>query len=162
MSRLSVAVGSALRVYNSNGVLPASIRAESAGVYRIERALSEGASSLSAPRPRPAQAEPRAHAWLLLAQLCLRYAHARARTTRTHTHHAHAHARTTHTRATHRHPALQVGAGERGGGLRGGGGRTHALQPPRLVHREFRRLIVLYSLNVYVIYVTLCFCLFCH
>lgn len=95
MSRLSVAVGSALRVYNSNGVLPASIRAESAGVYRIERALSEGASSLSAPRPRPAQAEPRAHAWLLLAQLCLRYAHARARTT-----HA-PRTRTTHTRTHH-------------------------------------------------------------
>nr|XP_049703468.1 tetratricopeptide repeat protein 7B isoform X1 [Helicoverpa armigera]XP_049703469.1 tetratricopeptide repeat protein 7B isoform X2 [Helicoverpa armigera]XP_049703470.1 tetratricopeptide repeat protein 7B isoform X3 [Helicoverpa armigera]XP_049703471.1 tetratricopeptide repeat protein 7B isoform X4 [Helicoverpa armigera]XP_049703472.1 tetratricopeptide repeat protein 7B isoform X5 [Helicoverpa armigera] len=50
----------------------ASIRAESAGVYRIERALSEGASSLSTARPRVPGADSRAQAWLLLAQLCLR------------------------------------------------------------------------------------------
>ncbi|XP_026744369.1 tetratricopeptide repeat protein 7B-like [Trichoplusia ni] len=50
----------------------ASLRAESAGAYRIERALSEGASSLSAQRPRAPHADTRAHAWLLLAQLCLR------------------------------------------------------------------------------------------
>lgn len=50
----------------------ASIRAESAGVYRIERALSEGASSLSTQRPRPHLADHRASAWLLLAQLCIR------------------------------------------------------------------------------------------
>ncbi|KAJ8716886.1 hypothetical protein PYW07_003513 [Mythimna separata] len=50
----------------------ASIRAESAGVYRIERALSDGASSLSTQRPRVPLADHRAHAWLLLAQLCLR------------------------------------------------------------------------------------------
>ncbi|XP_026496331.2 tetratricopeptide repeat protein 7B [Vanessa tameamea] len=54
----------------------ASIRAESAGAYRVERALSEGASSQSqaqaAPRARPPLAEHRAHAWLLLADLCLR------------------------------------------------------------------------------------------
>ncbi|KAJ0183551.1 hypothetical protein K1T71_001527 [Dendrolimus kikuchii] len=44
----------------------------SAGVYRIERALSEGASSLSAPRARAPLPEHRAHAWLLLADACLR------------------------------------------------------------------------------------------
>lgn len=50
----------------------ASLRAESAGVYRLERALSEGASSVSGrPRTHP-HADLRAHAWLLLAQLCLR------------------------------------------------------------------------------------------
>ncbi|XP_038214313.1 tetratricopeptide repeat protein 7B [Zerene cesonia] len=49
----------------------ASVRAESAGAYRVERALSEGASSQSAPRRAPLAA-PRAHAWLLLADLCLR------------------------------------------------------------------------------------------
>ncbi|XP_035458968.1 tetratricopeptide repeat protein 7B [Spodoptera frugiperda] len=50
----------------------ASLRAESAGVYRLERALSEGASSVSGrPRAHP-HADLRAHAWLLLAQLCLR------------------------------------------------------------------------------------------
>ncbi|CAH1636285.1 unnamed protein product [Spodoptera littoralis] len=50
----------------------ASVRAESAGVYRLERALSEGASSVSG-RARPApHAARRATAWLLLAQLCLR------------------------------------------------------------------------------------------
>ncbi|CAH2084368.1 unnamed protein product [Euphydryas editha] len=50
----------------------ASIRAESAGAYRMERALSEGASSQSAARARSPLAEHRAHAWLLLADLCLR------------------------------------------------------------------------------------------
>ncbi|XP_052755595.1 uncharacterized protein LOC113510897 [Galleria mellonella] len=49
----------------------ASLRASSAGVMRAERALSEGASSASAPRRSP-RAERRAHAWLLLADLCLR------------------------------------------------------------------------------------------
>ncbi|CAB3221778.1 unnamed protein product [Arctia plantaginis] len=58
----------------------ASIRAESAGVYRIERALSEAASSLSAPRPRAPHAEARAQAWLLLAQLCLRLGRVNAAT----------------------------------------------------------------------------------
>ncbi|XP_039755055.1 tetratricopeptide repeat protein 7B [Pararge aegeria] len=50
----------------------ASIRAESAGAYRMERALSEGASSLSARKPKSPLAEQKAHAWLLLADLCLR------------------------------------------------------------------------------------------
>ncbi|KOB76817.1 putative tetratricopeptide repeat protein 7B, partial [Operophtera brumata] len=50
----------------------ASIRAESAGVYRIERALSEGASSLSTQRTKAPLAAHRAHAWLLLALACLR------------------------------------------------------------------------------------------
>ncbi|XP_045449881.1 tetratricopeptide repeat protein 7B [Melitaea cinxia] len=50
----------------------ASIRAESAGAYRMERALSEGASSQSAARARAPHSEHRAHAWLLLAELCLR------------------------------------------------------------------------------------------
>ncbi|CAG4993301.1 unnamed protein product [Colias eurytheme] len=49
----------------------ASVRAESAGAYRLERALSEGASSISAPRRSPL-ADHRAQAWLLLADLCLR------------------------------------------------------------------------------------------
>ncbi|XP_063826521.1 tetratricopeptide repeat protein 7B-like, partial [Ostrinia nubilalis] len=47
----------------------ASIRAESAGVYRVERALSDAASSAQRPRAHHA---PRARAWLLLADLCLR------------------------------------------------------------------------------------------
>ncbi|XP_059057458.1 tetratricopeptide repeat protein 7B [Achroia grisella] len=49
----------------------ASLRASSAGVVRAERALSDAASSASAPRPAP-RAPRRAHAWLLLADLCLR------------------------------------------------------------------------------------------
>ncbi|XP_063381908.1 tetratricopeptide repeat protein 7B [Cydia fagiglandana] len=51
-----------------------SVRAESAGAYRVERALSEGASSVSAARTktRPPLATHRAQAWLLLADLCLR------------------------------------------------------------------------------------------
>lgn len=61
---------------STSGCCPAaSLRAESAGAYRIERALSEGASSLSAQRPRAPHADTRAHAWLLLAQLCLRSHH---------------------------------------------------------------------------------------
>ncbi|CAK1555070.1 unnamed protein product [Leptosia nina] len=50
----------------------ASVRAESAGAYRLERALSENASTLSVQRARSPLAEHRAHAWLLLADLCLR------------------------------------------------------------------------------------------
>ncbi|XP_069357886.1 tetratricopeptide repeat protein 7B [Maniola hyperantus] len=50
----------------------ASIRAESAGAHRMERALSEGASSMSARKPKSPLAEQKAHAWLLLADLCLR------------------------------------------------------------------------------------------
>ncbi|XP_061378659.1 tetratricopeptide repeat protein 7B [Danaus plexippus] len=49
----------------------ASIRAESAGAYRMERTLSEGASSFSN-KPRSALAEHKANAWLLLADLYLR------------------------------------------------------------------------------------------
>ncbi|CAH0719764.1 unnamed protein product, partial [Brenthis ino] len=49
-------------------VCAASIRAESAGAFRVERALS-GAAAAAAASPRAA---PRAHAWLLLAHLCLR------------------------------------------------------------------------------------------
>ncbi|XP_073955750.1 tetratricopeptide repeat domain 7 [Choristoneura fumiferana] len=49
-------------------------RTESAGAYRVERALSEGASSASGARQRARAplAQPRAQAWLLLADLCLR------------------------------------------------------------------------------------------
>ncbi|KAL0830889.1 hypothetical protein ABMA28_002991 [Loxostege sticticalis] len=51
----------------------ASIRAESAGVYRVERALSDAASSAATTRARHRpRAQPRAQAWLLLADLCLR------------------------------------------------------------------------------------------
>ncbi|XP_072933032.1 tetratricopeptide repeat protein 7B [Epargyreus clarus] len=49
----------------------ASIRAESAGAFLVERALSEGASSWSGTRRSPRQHQ-RATAWLLLADLCLR------------------------------------------------------------------------------------------
>ncbi|CAH4036715.1 unnamed protein product [Pieris brassicae] len=49
----------------------ASVRAESAGAYRVERALSENASTLSQ-RARSPLGDHRAHAWLLLADLCLR------------------------------------------------------------------------------------------
>ncbi|GBP53931.1 Tetratricopeptide repeat protein 7B [Eumeta japonica] len=56
----------------------ASIRAESAGAFRVERALSDQDSSESSRRARPPHAAQRAHAWLLLADLCLRSRRAEA------------------------------------------------------------------------------------